>query len=69
MIHRLSLNALWLALGAHVRTGLEKNLYLDKEKTQPAINERLVSHLAKVAGVVGRPIATIGQTRKLLGLR
>lgn len=62
-------NALAVALGGNARTGLEDNLFLDAEKTRPATNPLLVERVARVAGALGRPIATVEQTRRLLGLR
>lgn len=63
-----SMNALGIAMGGHVRTGLEDNLFLDAEKTQPASNLALVERVAAMAHAAGRPIPTTAQTRVLLGL-
>jgi 3-keto-5-aminohexanoate cleavage enzyme len=65
---QFSMNALGLALGGHVRTGLEDNLFLDPAKTQPASNLSLVTRAANVAQALGRPIPSIAETRRLLGL-
>ncbi len=66
--YQFSMNSLGLALGGHARTGLEDNLFLDAEKERPATNELLVERVARVAEALGRPIATTGETRRLLGL-
>ncbi len=62
------MNALAVAMGGHVRTGLEDNLYLDAAKRDPASNVRLVSRVAALAAAIGRPIATAVDARGLLGL-
>lgn len=61
-------NALGVAMGGNVRTGLEDNLYMDTEKQDQASNERLVKRIANYALAIERPIATLQQTRRLLGL-
>lgn len=61
-------NALALAMGGHVRTGLEDNPHLDHEDRVPATNVALVARAVAQAEAVGRAIATPGQARALLGL-
>jgi uncharacterized protein (DUF849 family) len=61
-------NALGVAMGGNVRTGLEDNLYMDNEKQDLASNERLVKRITNYALALERPIATLEQTRRLLGL-
>ncbi|HXG76087.1 MAG TPA: 3-keto-5-aminohexanoate cleavage protein [Gaiellaceae bacterium] len=61
-------NALAIASGGHVRVGLEDNLWLDEEKTQPATNAALVERLVGVARACGRTPATPAQARELIGL-
>lgn len=61
-------NALALAIGGHVRTGLEDNPHLDHEDRAPATNVALVARAVAQAEAVGRAIATPGQARALLGL-
>ena len=43
------MNALGIAMGGHVRTGLEDNLFLDRDKLQPATNAGLVERIARQA--------------------
>jgi 3-keto-5-aminohexanoate cleavage enzyme len=62
------MNALALAMGGHVRTGLEDNPYLDHEARTPATNAQLVQRAVAQAAAVGRPVATATQARELLGL-
>ena len=55
-----------IAMGGHVRVGLEDNLYYSRGRL--ARNEELVARVARIAGEAGRPVATPNQARKLLGL-
>ena len=56
-----------IAMGGHVRVGLEDNLYYSSGRL--ARNEELVARVARIAAEAGRPVATPDQARKLLGLR
>jgi uncharacterized protein (DUF849 family) len=56
-----------LALGGHVRTGLEDNIRLDRDTLAPS-NAALVAHAARLCAEAGRPVATAAQARALLGL-
>jgi 3-keto-5-aminohexanoate cleavage enzyme len=62
------MNALALAMGGHVRTGLEDNPYLDHEARTPATNVALVQRAVEQAHAVGRAVATAPETRALLTL-
>jgi 3-keto-5-aminohexanoate cleavage enzyme len=55
-----------IAMGGHVRVGLEDNLYYSKGKL--ARNEELVGRVARIAHEAGRPVATPEQAREILGL-
>jgi 3-keto-5-aminohexanoate cleavage enzyme len=55
-----------IAMGGHVRVGLEDNLHYSRGRL--ARNEELVARVARIAGEAGRPVATPDQARKLLGL-
>jgi 3-keto-5-aminohexanoate cleavage enzyme len=55
-----------IAMGGHVRVGLEDNLYYSRGRL--ARNEELVARVARIAAEAGRPVATPDQARKLLGL-
>jgi 3-keto-5-aminohexanoate cleavage enzyme len=55
-----------IAMGGHVRVGLEDNLYYSRGRL--ARNEELVARVARIAAEAGRPVATPNQARKLLGL-
>jgi 3-keto-5-aminohexanoate cleavage enzyme len=60
-IQRLS-----IAMGGHVRVGLEDSIYMDAEKRELATNEKLVMRVRKVAEAIEREIATTKEVRKLL---
>ncbi len=66
--YQLSMNTTAIVMGGHVRVGLEDNLFYDIQRKTVASNKMLVDRLVRVAGELGRPIATPGQTRKMLGL-
>lgn len=54
-----------VAVGGHVRVGLEDNLYLDKGVLAKGSHE-LVTRVAGLALAAGRPLATIAEARSLL---
>jgi 3-keto-5-aminohexanoate cleavage enzyme len=63
---QLPLAAVAVAMGGHVRVGLEDNIYYTKGRL--ASNEELVARVARIAGELGRPVATPDEARALLGL-
>jgi 3-keto-5-aminohexanoate cleavage enzyme len=56
-----------LAMGGHVRVGLEDNIYYSKGRL--ATNAELVARVVRLANELGRPVATPDQARGILGLR
>lgn len=60
------LAAIAIAMGGHVRTGLED--VVEYEKGVPATNAMLVERIVKIAGAVGRPVATPGEAGEILKL-
>ena len=66
--HQLPVNALAVAIGGHVRTGLEDNPYLDHVERTPATNAALVARAADQARAVGRRPASCAEARAVLGL-
>jgi 3-keto-5-aminohexanoate cleavage enzyme len=64
---QLAMAMIAIAMGGHVRVGLEDNLYYSKGRL--ARNEELVARVARIAEEFGRPVATPEQARSLLGLR
>jgi 3-keto-5-aminohexanoate cleavage enzyme len=63
---QLAMTLAALALGGHVRVGLEDNIYYAKGRL--ASNDELVARVARLAGELGRPLATPSEARALLGL-
>jgi 3-keto-5-aminohexanoate cleavage enzyme len=55
-----------IAMGGHVRVGIEDNIYYAKGRL--ASNDELVARVARIAVEMGRPPATPDQARELLGL-
>jgi 3-keto-5-aminohexanoate cleavage enzyme len=64
---QLPLGVAAMAMGGHVRTGLEDNLYYRKGELATG-NAQLVARLARIAAELGRPLATPDQVRRLLDL-
>ena len=63
---QLPMTTLALLMGGHVRVGLEDNLFLG-----PGIqgsNAQFVERTARIAGELGRPVATPAETRAMLGI-
>jgi len=63
---QLPLATVAIAMGGHVRVGLEDNIYYSKGRL--ATNEELVARIVRVANELGRPVATPGEARRLLRL-
>jgi len=62
----LPLATVAIAMGGHVRVGLEDNIYYSKGRL--ATNEELVARVVRVANELGRPVATPADARRLLRL-
>ncbi len=63
----LPLAGVALAMGGHVRVGLEDNLFISKGVLATG-TDQLVAAAAALAARAGRPLATPAQARALLGL-
>ncbi|MCL6417015.1 3-keto-5-aminohexanoate cleavage protein [Aestuariirhabdus sp. Z084] len=67
--YQFEMNCLALAMGGHVRVGLEDNIWMDPlTKQDPASNVRLVERVVGVARSMGREPASCGEVRQLLQL-
>ena len=66
--HQLDATLLAVALAGGVRTGIEDNLWFDRERTELATNGRLVQRVADLAALAGRKTATPAEARELIGL-
>lgn len=56
-----------MVMGGHIRCGFEDNIYYHKGIVADS-NAQLVARLARIAGEIGRPIATPEQARAILAL-
>ncbi|MCB5271117.1 MAG: 3-keto-5-aminohexanoate cleavage protein [Candidatus Cloacimonetes bacterium] len=56
-----------LAMGGHIRSGFEDNIFYHKGVLADS-NAQLVARLARIAKEIGRPIATPAQAREILAL-
>ena len=65
---QLPMNMLCLMHGGHLRTGLEDNSYYHRGVYAES-TAQLVERLVRIAGEVGRPVATPEEARQILGLR
>jgi 3-keto-5-aminohexanoate cleavage enzyme len=64
---QLPLGMAAMAMGGHVRTGLEDNIWYHKGELAQS-NAQLVARVARLATELGRPLATPAHVRSLLGL-
>jgi 3-keto-5-aminohexanoate cleavage enzyme len=64
---QLTMNALGLLLGGHVRTGLEDNIFYSRGVLAES-NAQLVERVARLAVELGRPPATPAEAREILRL-
>jgi len=56
-----------LAMGGHVRVGLEDNIHYRRRELATG-NAQLVERAVRLAGEIERPVATPDRARALLGL-
>ena len=63
---QLPMGALAIAMGGHVRVGLEDNIYY--RKGELASNEQLVARMARISRETEREVATPDDARQMLGL-
>lgn len=61
------INSLAIALGGHVRVGLEDALFYDWDRRELATNAGLIDRVTRLARAAGREIATAAQARQMLG--
>ncbi len=65
---QLPMNTAAILAGGHVRVGIEDSIYYDYNKNVLASNVELVKRITRIASELQRPIASIDQTREMLGL-
>ncbi len=66
--NQFNMAAASIIMGGHVRVGFEDNLYIEKGVLAKS-NGELVEKAAKLAKILGRPIATPAEAREILGLK
>ena len=64
---QLPMAALAMAMGGHVRVGLEDNIYYRRGELATS-NAQLVARVGRLAHDMGRDVATPSEARRLLGL-
>lgn len=64
----VELSTIALALGGHVRVGIEDNIYYNYQSKTPATNVQLVSRMRGIALAMGLEIATPKEARAMLNL-
>jgi uncharacterized protein (DUF849 family) len=65
---QFAMNRLAIAMGGHVRVGLEDNLWFDDARTELATNPRLVERLVRLGRAMGREPASPDDVRQRLGI-
>jgi 3-keto-5-aminohexanoate cleavage enzyme len=65
--HNFPMMAVTLALGGHIRTGLEDVVYVGPGEYAES-NAQLVVRARALCEAIGRPVATPAQARKILGI-
>ena len=65
---QLKINAMAIAMGGHVRTGLEDNPHYDWRTRSLASNRRLVARVRRLARTLERDLATPADVRRMLDL-
>jgi 3-keto-5-aminohexanoate cleavage enzyme len=65
--HNFPMMAVTLALGGHIRTGLEDVVYVAPGEYAES-NAQLVTRARALCEAIGRPVATPAQTREILGI-
>jgi 3-keto-5-aminohexanoate cleavage enzyme len=66
--HNFPMMAVTLALGGHIRTGLEDVVYVAPHEYAES-NAQLVERARTICDAVGRPVASPAQAREILGIR
>lgn len=65
--NQIIINEWAIAAGGHTRAGLEDNVRLDRDTLAPS-NAALIARAAELCEKYSRPVATLAQTRSILGL-
>jgi len=65
--NHLAISAHTIAMGGHVRVGLEDNIYFRRGEYAES-NAQLVERIVRIAKELELPIATVKQAREIFGL-
>jgi 3-keto-5-aminohexanoate cleavage enzyme len=65
--HQTPMAMLALAMGGHVRVGLEDNIHYRRGELATG-NAQLVERAVRLARELGRPVASAADARRLLGI-
>lgn len=66
---QLAANTIAIAMGGHVRVGIEDNVYYDWKNSKHASNPALVERLVKISRELHREPATPSEAREIIGLK
>ncbi len=66
-LEELQVNVMAMLLGGHVRTGLEDCIHYQRGELAQS-NAQMVERIARIANDLGRDVATIEETRQMLGI-
>jgi 3-keto-5-aminohexanoate cleavage enzyme len=66
--YELTLGAMAIIMGGHVRVGFEDNIYYKKGELAES-NAQLVERIVRLAGEFGREVATPDEARAILGIK
>lgn len=66
--HQLPLTTLAMTMGGHVRLGLEDNIYYRRGEYALS-NAQLIERTVRIAGELERPVATVTEARRILGMQ
>jgi len=66
-LEELHVNVMAMLLGGHVRTGLEDCIHYQRGELARS-NAQMVERIARIANDLGRGVATIEETRRMLGI-
>ncbi len=66
-LEEIQVNVMAMLLGGHVRTGLEDCIHYQRGELAQS-NAQMVERIARIANDLGRGVATIEETRRMLGI-
>jgi len=66
-LEEIQVNVMAMLLGGHVRTGLEDCIHYQRGELARS-NAQMVERIARIANDLGRGVATIDETRRMLGI-